>query len=98
MTGLKNIYIYSENNIFVFSTDKRARRHNNRDYGVLSNTILSNSKRNVKPMKKLEKSIAVCLYVGVDIYESTGKCPNISPKIVPRICTCQILFTTHIAR
>lgn len=65
ITGLKNIYIYSGNNIFVFLAG-RARRHNNRDYGFIKYNFIK-YKRNVKPMKKLEKSIAVCLHVAIDI-------------------------------
>jgi len=60
MASLKNVYVYSENNIFIFLAE-RAHRHNNGGYDFIKYIW------NAKPMKKLEKSIAVCLYVGMDI-------------------------------
>lgn len=61
MVGLKNVYIYSGNNIFIFLAKGE------RTDTIIKTTVFIKYKRNVKPMKKLKKSIAVCLYDGMDI-------------------------------
>lgn len=66
MTSLKNVYIYSGNNIFIFLA-KGERTDTIIKTTVFIKYIFIKYKRNVKPMKKLEKSIAICLHVGMDI-------------------------------
>lgn len=77
MASLKNIYVYSENNIFIFLAE-RAHRHNNGGYHFI--------KYNTFEMWNQWKSWKNRLpYVRTSawIYESTGNRPNILPEIVP---------------